>query len=297
MEFTPTPQLNTALAIAKLSFEPIIADESASFNTKSGGKIEYSYADLADIIPAVTQALSEQGLALVSQITPIGDRLYLVSRLLHTSGESIESYYPLPMPDGDAKTFGIALTYGRRYNTLCLLEVNTVDDEQSKRDRKVKAAMEIKAEVNRQRVNDTPAPAKKPTSKPAPLAKSPPMDAELYPQHNSFFSNFVEEFKFDGVFDFAKQVIEANWKGKSRPGHLDQEQLEALMEVIACQWGVESGHFERFDLAQTAYRGRMSLVKSKGSYTLGEVRECAIAWRDSRIVSGNPRKQLASSRN
>lgn len=104
--------------------------------------------------------------------------------------------------------------------------------------------------------------------------------AELYPQHNSFFNAFAEEFKFKGIYDFAKQVIMANWQGRSRPGHLDQEQLETLMEVVACQWGVESGIFEKFELAQNSYRGRMSLLKSRDAYTIGQIKEWAIAWRD-----------------
>lgn len=114
--------------------------------------------------------------------------------------------------------------------------------------------------------------------KPKPTTTAP--TAELYPQHNSFFNAFAEEFKFKGIYDFAKQVIIANWQGRSRPGHLDQEQLEALMEVVACQWGVELGIFEEFELAQNSYRGRMSLLKSRDAYTIGQMKEWAIAWRD-----------------
>lgn len=285
MEFQATPQLNAALAQAKVNFEPIIADETAAFETKKGARIEFGYADLADIIPAVTNALSEQGLAIASQITPIGDRLFLVSRLLHSSGESIESYYPLPVPDGDPKGFGAALTYGRRYNTLCLLEINTVEDDKAKSDRKYKAAMKMKAEVNREIISQRPQERPKTPPKPVSVATPPqPIQAqeiqELYPQHNSFFNTFAEEFKFQGIYDFAKQVIMANWQGRSRPGHLDQEQLETLMEVVACQWGVESGIFEKFELAQNSYRGRMSLLKSRDAYTIGQLKEWAIAWRD-----------------
>lgn len=109
--------------------------------------------------------------------------------------------------------------------------------------------------------------------------------AELYPQHNGFFNAFAEEFKFQGIFAFVKQVIAANWHGRSRPGHLTQEELESLMEVVAAQWGVEAGLFEKFDLAQTAYRGKLALLKAKGAYTIGEVKDWAIAWRDAQLSS------------
>lgn len=119
----------------------------------------------------------------------------------------------------------------------------------------------------------------------APKKNKVEVAAELYPQHNSFFNSFAEEFKFQGVFAFVKEVIAANWKGRSRPGHLTQEELEVLMEVVAAQWGVEAGVFKRFELAQTAYRGKLALLTSKGSYTLGEVKEWAIAWRDTQLSS------------
>ncbi|HEY9884712.1 MAG TPA: ERF family protein [Thermosynechococcaceae cyanobacterium] len=150
MQFNPTPQLNEALSKAKLAFEPIIADETAAFNTKNGGRIEFDYADLGDIIPAVTKALSENGLAIASQPLPIGDKMYLVTRLLHSSGESLEAYYPLPDPGLDPKGFGSQLTFGRRYNQLCLLDINTVTDEESKKKKRDKARNEMRRELHGQ---------------------------------------------------------------------------------------------------------------------------------------------------
>jgi hypothetical protein len=148
MEFPATPNLNEALAKAKLAFEPIVADETAAFNTKAGGRIEFDYADLGDIIPAVTNALSENGLAIASQPIPIGEKMYLVTRLLHSSGESLEAYYPLPDPGLDPKGYGSQLTFGRRYNQLCLLDINTVTDEETKRNRKNKALNQARKELN-----------------------------------------------------------------------------------------------------------------------------------------------------
>ncbi len=149
MQFSPTPQLNEALAKAKLAFEPIVADETAAFNTKSGGRIEFDYADLGDIIPAVTKALSENGLAIASQPLLIGDKMFLVTRLLHSSGESLEAYYPLPDPGLDPKGYGSQLTFGRRYNQLCLLDINTVTDEESKRNRRTKAMSQARRELSK----------------------------------------------------------------------------------------------------------------------------------------------------
>lgn len=134
--------------------------------------------------------------------------------------------------------------------------------------------------------------APKPTKKAEPTStavKAQEEAEELYPQHNSFFNTFAEAFKFKGIYDFAKQVIAANWKGRSRPGHLGQGELEALMEVIAAQWGVETGVFESFNLAQTSYQGRLAILKGKGEYTIGEARDWAIAWRNAQLSN---KKQL-----
>lgn len=109
--------------------------------------------------------------------------------------------------------------------------------------------------------------------------------AELYPQHSTLFNAFAQEFKFEGVFAFAKQVIASNWHGRSRPGHLAQEELEILMEVVACEWAVGMGLFEEIELARNAYQGKLALLKAKGNYTIGEVKGWAIAWRDAQLSS------------
>jgi hypothetical protein len=181
LEFAATPNLNAALAAAKPNFELIIADESADYATKAGGRIRWDYADLDDIHPSVTKALSENGLALSSQIRHVGDpsliggsgRLYLVTRLLHSSGESLESYFPLPLPDVDPKPFGAMVTFGRRYNTQSLLELSVVTDEEAKRQRRTKAAQEIQKDISSKSGASARSKDSKP-AKPAPSASSKP---------------------------------------------------------------------------------------------------------------------------
>lgn len=151
---TPTPALNEALAKAKPEFETIVADELADFPTKNGGRMTFYYADLEDIHPRITNALSKNGLALSSQIRPYGQNMiFLVTTLRHTSGEQIDSWYPLTMPEAgrmpgeEQKSFGVGITYARRYNVLCLLELSVSSDEESKKKRQTKAAIAVRKEV------------------------------------------------------------------------------------------------------------------------------------------------------
>lgn len=93
---------------------------------KGGGTFEYSYADLADIMEAITPALSANSLCLIQRID--AEKCQLVTILGHASGQWISCSYDLPrgLP---AQQFGSALTYARRYSVCALLGVVAEDDD------------------------------------------------------------------------------------------------------------------------------------------------------------------------
>jgi hypothetical protein len=85
------------------------------------------YADLATVLSTVLPALSKNGLAVVQTFEPAqepGDQV-LVTTLLHTSGERIESRLPLVVPKGrnPLHDWGGATTYSRRYALLAILSL------------------------------------------------------------------------------------------------------------------------------------------------------------------------------
>lgn len=141
-----TPNLNLSLAKAKIDFPAILANKNVKIPTKTGREINFTYAELEEIAQSVTPALSANGLVITHQMQYAGDRFCLISTLRHESGEQIESLYPLPAVFGDAKELGIQITYGRRYNTICLLDI-TVVDSQNWEETKRKLAKEIKQEA------------------------------------------------------------------------------------------------------------------------------------------------------
>jgi hypothetical protein len=119
-------EIAKALAAAQAKFEAVGKDKTAKI---TGDKAySYTYADLASILAAVRKPLSESGLAVVQVITWGEGHSWLVTRLLHSSGQSIESTYPL-REYGRPQEMGSALTYARRYSLTALLGIAAEEDD------------------------------------------------------------------------------------------------------------------------------------------------------------------------
>jgi hypothetical protein len=121
-----------------------------------GGK--YMYADLADVMDHVRAPLTENGLSVV-QVINAG---VLTTRLIHSSGQFIESNYPLPTTPMSAQDMGSAITYARRYSICPLLGIagETDDDAQGAQDAS-HAEAEAKAEELRMKMKDAADAAKR----------------------------------------------------------------------------------------------------------------------------------------
>lgn len=96
--------------------------------TANAGKYTYRYADLAEIIDHVRPVMAKHGLAIVQMVAVIEERNFLTSRLLHTSGQYLESVYPLPRQAG-SQEMGSAITYARRYSLCALLGIAAEEDD------------------------------------------------------------------------------------------------------------------------------------------------------------------------
>lgn len=96
---------------------------------KGGGfSHSYQYADLADVLDHVRGPLTENGLAIIQIVTPG----MLITRLVHESGQSFESNYPLPQTAIDPQSMGSAITYARRYSICPLLGIAGETDDDAK---------------------------------------------------------------------------------------------------------------------------------------------------------------------
>lgn len=116
-------ELAEALAIAQGKLENPHKNKTAD-----AGKFGYKYVDLASVIDTVRQPLSEAGLSYVQM--PIVDEgmLYVVTRLMHKSGQWLEGRYPCASGNMDHQRIGSAISYGRRYSLCAVLGIAADDD-------------------------------------------------------------------------------------------------------------------------------------------------------------------------
>lgn len=87
------------------------------------------YADLAGIRDAVIPALTANGIAVVQTLDDtVEGRCYVETRLLHTSGQWIESTCPIPVVP-DMQKMGSAITYARRYSLSAICGIAADEDD------------------------------------------------------------------------------------------------------------------------------------------------------------------------
>jgi len=91
------------------------------------------YTTLASVWDAIRKPLSDNGLAVVQIVTTEPDGMYLLTRLMHSSGQFVQATYPIAAGDSRgvsaAQAVGSALTYARRYSLTALVGVVSDDDD------------------------------------------------------------------------------------------------------------------------------------------------------------------------
>lgn len=122
-------------------------------NTATNLFFKSKYAPLPDILNCVRPILTENGILLIQNTGSIevGD-VYIQTKLIHTSGEVIETDKLFLRPDKNtAQGIGSAITYGRRYQLTALLGKSSEDDDDGNIDSKPdkKSRTHPKSELNR----------------------------------------------------------------------------------------------------------------------------------------------------
>lgn len=172
---TPIGKLAEALSKAQKDFKVPKKTQKVDFTDKNGRRVKYNYADLADCIEAVREPLAANGLAITHKLGYQGQIFGMITTLMHSSGESIDSFYPLPDPyhvSIKPQEFGGALTYGRRYTLTALTGIASEEDIDGAGDDNA-TTPPSKAESKAQ---SKPAAAKK--SDPSPKEATPPKNPE-----------------------------------------------------------------------------------------------------------------------
>jgi hypothetical protein len=118
-------QLVAARAKASADIKRVVKDKKAEVQSrKDGGRsYTYSFADLFDVMDAVSDALAAQELALFQTLQERRGALVLVTTLAHSSDQWISSEVRVTGVDAGPQIFGSSMTYMRRYSALGILGI------------------------------------------------------------------------------------------------------------------------------------------------------------------------------
>ncbi len=132
-------ELAVALAKARAAFKPIPRNQTVNVTMKSGGTYSFKFADLGSILSATTDALAENGLAVIQQPTELEDGSTVLETILaHESGCAIISTQRLPDLlqintafdiNAALQSRGSALSFMRRYAISAVLNIAIQDDD------------------------------------------------------------------------------------------------------------------------------------------------------------------------
>jgi len=86
------------------------------------------YVDLADGLDFIRKVLGKHGISFVQGTNIEEGFIFLHTRLMHSSGQWLESVYPVCGPDKH-QIMGSAMTYARRYSIFGLVGVAGEDDD------------------------------------------------------------------------------------------------------------------------------------------------------------------------
>lgn len=115
-------ELATALSKAQGEITGALKDSANPF-------FKSRYSDLASCWDACRAALSKNGLSVTQFPMTEGTESYLVTHLLHTSGQWMRSSLILKSKDDTSQAMGSAITYARRYALCAVVGVAQVDDD------------------------------------------------------------------------------------------------------------------------------------------------------------------------
>lgn len=111
-----------AIIQAQSEFTPAVKDATnPHFRSK--------YANFDSIVDTIKPVLAKNGLAFIQPTKDIDGKLFIITRIIHGSGEWIESLYPVNPVKNDPQGYGSALTYARRYSLSSLLGITSDEDD------------------------------------------------------------------------------------------------------------------------------------------------------------------------
>jgi len=122
-------QSESIQAISKALLQAQIEVDRVVKNAKNP-HFKSTYADITAVIDAVKPALNNNGITFLQLPCPSeNDEIRITTRLLHESGEWIDSTITIPLSKKDAQGYGSGITYARRYSLAAIMGLPQEDDD------------------------------------------------------------------------------------------------------------------------------------------------------------------------
>jgi hypothetical protein len=124
--------ITTSESLAKISPALVEAEGAIGGALKDASNTHFKskYATLTAIVSASKAALKDAKIAVIQSPGRIADNsIQMTTRLLHSSGEWIETVMDVPLGKRDPQGMGSTTTYGRRYALAAALNIPVVDDD------------------------------------------------------------------------------------------------------------------------------------------------------------------------
>ena len=124
-------KMNQSESIGKLAFALCAAQAEMGGAVKDSNNpfFQSKYADLTSVVKAIKEPFSGQGLSYIQFPLSRDGEIGVTTRLMHVSGEWLESEFTLPMTKKDPQAAGSAITYARRYALQSIAGIPTADDD------------------------------------------------------------------------------------------------------------------------------------------------------------------------
>jgi hypothetical protein len=88
-----------------------------------------NYADLESVCEAAREPLAKHKLAVTQTTEKTADGIFLVTTLMHASGQFIRGRCPLILQKQDMQGLGAAITYARRFALSAIVGIHQTDDD------------------------------------------------------------------------------------------------------------------------------------------------------------------------
>jgi hypothetical protein len=115
-------EIGAALAIAQGNFK--IAEKNGK-----NPHFKNEFSTITDLHNAVKEALAANSLAIIQPAEFVDNRITIVTKLIHKSGQYFESELPLKPTSDTPQQLGSAITYGRRYALAAMLNIASSEED------------------------------------------------------------------------------------------------------------------------------------------------------------------------